>query len=281
MLTDTGALGLSLLAMRFGDRPPSPRKTFGYRRVEILAALMNGFALWFVVGLILHEAWGRIQAPPELSAPGVIIVAGVGLAINLVSMGLLHRHREENLNIRGAFLHVAADSLGSIGALIAGVIVWKTGWRMADPLVSLGICGLILLTSWTLVRDAIHILLLGAPAHVDYREVEKLLLSRQGVCCVYDLHIWTISSGREALSAHVVVPRGFDGARELLEGIVADLKNRFGLRHTTLQIEESHDLRNQRSGAHCAGRTDGAGCRYPPCRKTDTPETNRETKSDL
>jgi cobalt-zinc-cadmium efflux system protein len=245
MLTDAGALALSLLAIKIGEKPPSLTKTFGYRRFEILAALFNGLALWAMVGIITHEAYLRLQAPPEVNGRGMMAVAAVGLVVNLIAIRLLHAHKKDNINIRGAFLHVLADSLGSVGALAAGLIILTTGWTLVDPLISLGICALILWSSWGIVRDAVHILLLGVPVHIDYHEVEELILAREGVCCVYDLHIWTIASGREAVTAHVVVPDGFRGQSELLEEVVGSLNRTFGIEHATIQIEESHKIKEQ------------------------------------
>ncbi|MFO7605313.1 MAG: cation diffusion facilitator family transporter [Desulfurivibrionaceae bacterium] len=251
MLTDSGALALSLLAIKIGQRPPSLTKTFGYRRFEILAALFNGLALWAMVGIILHEAFLRLQAPPEVNGRGMLAVATVGLIVNLVAIRLLHSHKEDNINIRGAFLHVLADSLGSVGAMAAGLIVLTTGWTLVDPLISLGICCLILWSSWGIVRDAVHILLLGVPAHIDYRKVEQLIQEQDGVCCVYDLHIWTIASGQEAVTAHVVVPDGFGGQNEVLEEIGAGLARNFGIEHATIQIEESHKIKDQGICSSC------------------------------
>jgi len=263
MLTDAGALAFSLLALKIGEMPPSLTKTFGYRRFEILAALGNGLALWAIVGVILHEVYTRVQTPPEVKAPLMIAVAAVGLLVNLISIKLLHAHKDDNLNVRGAFLHVLADSLGSVGALVAGLIMLTTGWRLVDPLISLGICLLILWSSWGIVRDAVHILLLGVPAHLDFREVEAEILGHEGVCCLYDLHIWSISSGREALSAHVVVPDGYPRQKELLEEIVSGLDQRFGIGHATIQLEESHRIKDSRLKSMCSIDGGHNACTFP------------------
>lgn len=267
MMTDAAALGLSILALRIGAMPPSTKKTFGYQRFEILAALLNGLALWAMVGVILHEAWERLKSPPEISAAGMMLVAGLGLAVNLISIRLLHAHKDENLNIRGAFLHVVADFLGSVGVLAAGATVLLTGWTLVDPMVSLGICMLILWSSWGLVKDSVHMLLLGVPTHIDFRSVEEAILNHSGVCCLYDLHIWSIASGQEAISAHIVVPDGFEGKQKLLRDIVTGLKESFGVDHTTLQIEESHDMRDAQAAAFCRVMGKGGSCNYPPCSK--------------
>ncbi|MDW7712412.1 MAG: cation diffusion facilitator family transporter [Deferrisomatales bacterium] len=264
MLTDAGALGLALLALRIGQMPPSATKTFGYRRVEILAALLNGLALWAIVGVILREAWERFRDPREIHALGMMAVAALGLAVNLVSLRLLHRHKDASLNVRGAFVHVLADSLGSVGVLAAGVVIATTGWTLADPLVSVVICGLILWASWGLVRDAVHVLLLGVPPHLDLRRVERAILEEEGVCCLYDLHLWSIAPGREALSAHVVVPDGYSRQRELLDGIVRRLREGFGIDHATIQIEETHEMKSSRADTVCAVPGQGASCALLP-----------------
>lgn len=245
MLTDAGALGLSLIALRLGEKSASPTKTFGYRRFEVLAALLNGLTLWAIVGLILREAWDRVRAPEAVQGAGMFAIAAAGLLVNLATIAVLHRHKDENLNLRGAFLHVVADSLGSVGALAASILILATGWTLADPLVSVAICALILWSSWGVVREALHVLLEGVPPHIDFHEVESAILKTEGVCCLYDLHIWSIVGGHEALSAHVVVPDGYERQKDLLRTIVAELRDRFGIDHATLQIEESHDLRDE------------------------------------
>jgi cobalt-zinc-cadmium efflux system protein len=260
MLTDAGALGLGLFAVKLSRRPPSATRTFGWRRVELLAALVNGLALWAVVGVILHEAYGRLRAPEAVNAEGMMAVAALGLGVNLLSMAFLHRHKDHNLNVKGAFLHVVADSLGSAGALAAGVVVWRTGWTAADPLVSVLICALILWSSWGLVRETVHALLLGVPPHIDFNEVEGAILEGEGVCCVYDLHIWTIETGNDALSAHIVAA-GDDPAAwsAIAPALTAMLKERFGIEHATLQIEGGHGLKEERSGV-CRVDAGGGRC---------------------
>jgi cobalt-zinc-cadmium efflux system protein len=204
-----------------------------------------------------------------VKAQGMIAVAAIGLIVNLVVIRLLHAHKEENINIRGAFLHVVADSLGSVGALVSGVIILTTGWVLVDPLISVMICLLILWSSWGIVRDSVHMLLLGVPANLDYREVEQVILSQTGVCCLYDLHIWSIASGQEALSAHVVVPDGYGRQRELLEEIVEALHKQFGIDHATIQIEETHNIRDKRVGAVCRVDGQGGACAFPEGNRHD------------
>jgi cobalt-zinc-cadmium efflux system protein len=259
MLTDAGALGVSLFALRLGERAASPTKTFGYRRFEVLAALLNGLTLWAIVGLILREAWERLSTPLPIHGAGMLAIAGVGLLVNLASIAVLHRHKDQNLNLRGAFLHVVADSLGSVGALAASVLVLTTGWTLADPLVSVAICGLILWSSWGVVRESLHVLLEGVPLHIDYHDVEAMLLGTEGVCCLYDLHIWSIAGGHEALSAHLVVPDGYVKQRELLRNVATQLREQFGIDHATLQIEESHEMKEAfLSGSNGRCRVNGA-----------------------
>ncbi|MDW7771765.1 MAG: cation diffusion facilitator family transporter [Desulfobulbaceae bacterium] len=263
MLTDAGALALSLLAIKIGEKPPSLTKTFGYRRFEILAALFNGMALWAIVGVILREAYLRLQSPPDVKAAGMMAVAVIGLLVNLVAIRLLHAHKDESINVRGAFLHVIADSLGSVGVLVAGIIIMTTGWTLIDPLISLVICALILWSSWRIIRDAVHILLLGVPTHINYREVEENILDHEGVCCLYDLHIWSIASGHEAVSAHVVIAEGFGRQEELLKNIIESLHSKFGIDHTTIQIEESHTIKDQGINAVCRIDGQGRACAIP------------------
>lgn len=263
MLTDAGALALSLLALKVGQAPPSVTKTFGYRRVEVLAALLNGLALWALVGVVLREAYERLRNPQEIHAVGMMVVAAIGLGVNLVCVRLLHVHKDENLNVKGAFLHVVADSLGSAGALTAGVIVALTGWTLVDPLVSVGICVLILWSSWGLVREAVHVLLLGVPSRLDFQRVRQAILDQEGVCCLYDLHIWSIAPGHEALSAHVVVPDGYRNQRELLNCLVERLRERFGIAHATIQIEETHQMKDARLDTVCAVPGEGVACSVP------------------
>jgi len=251
MLTDAAALGIGLFAMKLGERPPSVTKSFGYRRFEILAALFNGMALWAIVGVILHEAYARITSPEAVNPVGMVTVASIGLLVNLISIKMLHAHKEESLNVKGAFLHVVADTMGSVGALLAGAAVWLTGWTLVDPLVSAGICALILYSSWGLIKDAVNILLLGVPEHIDYREVEEAIASAEGVCCVYDLHIWAITPGNEALSAHVVVNGDSSPQSKIAGDLALLLKERFNIGHSTIQLESDHGAAGCAVGGLC------------------------------
>jgi len=257
MLSDAMALGLSLVAIRIGKRFPTDRHTFGFRRGEILAALLNGLTLWAIAAIIFYEAVHRLLVPVTVAGTGMLLVASAGLAVNLVMAAILFRDRSASLNLRGAFLHVLSDALGSLGAIIAAVAIIFTGFYWADPLVSVLICVLILYSSWGLVKESVHILMEGVPRRVDTKAVEQALLRQPGVCCVYDLHIWSITSERAALSAHVVLVRAEDDRTELLRELNEVLTNEFGISHTTIQIESTHDMRPDFAGTICR---EGTSC---------------------
>lgn len=240
MLADVGALGLSLFAMRLAQRPPTAEKTFGYHRVEILAAFVNGLLLWLVVGLLFREAYGRLLDPPPVHGPGMIAVAAIGLGVNLSSLYLLHGAHVESLNVRGAFVHVVGDALGSVGAIVAGVLVLTCGWRLADPLVSIGIGVLILFSSWGIVRESVDILMQGTPRELSLGEIEQCLLAIEGVQRVHDLHVWTQTSGRYLLSAHLVVSASAD-PRRIVETAQGRLREGFGIGHSTVQLDHESE----------------------------------------
>jgi cobalt-zinc-cadmium efflux system protein len=237
MFADVAAIALALVAARFGSRPASPTKTYGYYRLEILAAFTNGVALAAVSLFILYDAYGRWLAPPVLER-GVLmtVVASGGLLVNLVCAWLLHGDHAHDLNVRGAWLHVIGDALGSVGAIAAGVFVTLKGWYAADPLFSALIAVLIIWSSWKLIREATNVLLEGTPAHINLAAVEGAILSTDGVEDVHDLHVWTITSGREALSAHVRHAHAAAPA-ELLRSLRSKLQDQFGVDHLTIQME--------------------------------------------
>ncbi len=236
MLTDVAALALALLAVWFSSRPATPHKTFGYYRLEILAAFINGVSLVVVSLFIFYEAYERWAAPPVVRSGVMIVVATGGLLINLFCAWLLHGDHEEDLNVRGAWLHIIGDALGSVGAIVAGVLMTFYGWYAADPLFSALISVLIIWSSWKLIREATNVLLEGTPAHINLAAVEDAILATDGVEDVHDLHIWTITSGREALSAHVIHGRTISQP-ELLKELRAKLHDRFGVDHLTIQME--------------------------------------------
>jgi len=236
MFADVAALTLALMAVWFGARPATPRKTFGYYRLEILAALINGAALILVSFLILYEAYQRWASPPLVRSTAMMAVAAGGLLVNLGCAWLLHRDRKEDLNVRGAWLHVIGDALGSVGAIIAGALMSAFGWYAADPLFSAIIALLIVWSSWHLIRESTNILLEGTPSHISLAAVEDAILETDGVDDVHDLHLWTITSGREALSAHVIHAYTVSQP-DLLKELRAKLHDRFGVDHLTIQME--------------------------------------------
>ena len=236
MLTDVAALGLALMAVWFGSRPATPKKTFGYYRLEILAAFVNGVALVVLSLYIFYESYTRWAAPPEVRSGAMILVAAGGLAVNLVCAWMLHGEHEHDLNVRGAWLHVIGDALGSVGAIIAGVLMSVYGWYAADPLFSSLIGLLIIWSSWNLIREATNVLLEGTPAHISLAAVEDAILDTEGVEDVHDLHVWTITAGREALSAHVIHGRTISQP-DLLKELRVKLQEQFGVGHLTIQME--------------------------------------------
>ena len=236
MLSDAGSLALSLFAFWLSSRPHSIRRTFGWYRFEIFAALVNGLSLWLVAGLILWEAIRRFQAPPAVKTGPMLIVAAAGLAANLVSGLVLYKTRDKGLNVRAAMLHILGDAIGSCGVLAAGFIIRGTGWLIVDPIISLFLCGLIIWSSWGLVREAFHILMEGTPDHLNLAEIDAAFRSIPGVLDSHDLHIWTVTSGFIALSVHFVVKTA-EEAPVVLEKAQAILSEKYGIAHSTIQIE--------------------------------------------
>ena len=241
MLGDAGSLALALVAVWMAGKPATPRRSFGYLRAEILAALANGVALVAVSIWIVVEAVDRLRDPPSPLGAWVLAVGVAGLCVNALTAVLLHRAGSRSLNVRAALRHVVADALGSVGVIVAGAIVLATGWTYADPIVSLAIAALVLATAWSVLRDSVAVLLEAAPRGVDAEEVGRAMAAVPGVREVHDLHIWTITSGFPALSAHVLCDGGADchALRGRLERL---LHERFGLDHTTLQVEHAPGL---------------------------------------
>ena len=239
MLTDVASLGLALGALWMSTRPATISHTYAYGRVEILVALVNGLFMWGVVAWIAIEAVQRLGEVAPVDAGPMLAVASGGLAVNMVAYGILHRGggvAERSLNLRGAGLHVLGDLLGSVGAMTAAIVIWLTGWTRADPLASLAIGILILVSSWRVVRDAVHVLLEGAPSGIDVGKLIEALRRVEGVAGVHDLHVWTITSGYPALSAHVVCDHG-QPRDMLLARLNRVLRERFAITHTTIQLE--------------------------------------------
>jgi cobalt-zinc-cadmium efflux system protein len=236
MLGDAVALGLALFAIWFARRPATAKHTYGFYRTEILAALANGATLVAIAISIMIEAFGRFRAPPEIRAGLMLLIATGGLAVNLLGLWMLHGHDENSLNVHGAWVHVVTDALGSVQAIAAGVLVWTLGWRWVDPLASVLIALLIVFSAWKLLRASTSVLMESAPGHIDVDEVRVALLATPGVGAVDDLHVWTITSGLEALSAHVLLCDD-RSPRALLTEIRAMLRTRFRIDHVTIQVE--------------------------------------------
>lgn len=237
MLGDVAALVLALIAVWFAGKTPSAQKSYGYYRTEILAALLNGLALVGLSIYILYEAFQRFTHPPEILSGPMLAVAVGGLVINLIAIKILAGSSENSLNAKAAYLEVLGDLLGSVAVIIASLIIMFTGWKIADPLVS-GFIGLMILPrTWTLIRDCVHILMEGTPAHVDVQKLKERLASVGGVLNVHDLHVWTITSGRDAISAHVLVDDTVqpDAILSTISGIA---QSEFNLHHSTLQVEQ-------------------------------------------
>ncbi|HET7271248.1 MAG TPA: cation diffusion facilitator family transporter [Rubrobacter sp.] len=240
MLSDNLSLGIALFAAWLAGRPATPEKSFGYRRAEILAALVNGMTLVAISIWIFVEAYSRLREPTDVLGGPMLAVAALGLLVNVAGALVLYRSGGENLNVEGAMRHVLADALGSIGAMVAAAVIILTGWRYADPLISIAIGFLILGSSWKLLRDSTNILLEATPRNLNAEEVGQKMAAADGVVEVHDLHIWTITSGFPALAAHVLVGRDEDchARRRELEELLA---HEFDISHTTLQVDHVGD----------------------------------------
>ena len=244
MLTDVAALGLSAFAMWMAARPSTPEKSYGYHRAEILAAVTNAVVLLLLAVWILYEAYRRAFEPPHVLGVPMLLIGLVGLAVNVASMKLLADESASSLNVRSAYLEVLSDAISSFGVILGGGIIWMTGWVLIDPLLSAGISIFIVWRTWGLLSQAVHVLMEGVPTHLNAKEVGQAMVGVPGVKGIHDLHIWTITSGLDALSSHVVVPVGED-RDEVLERLQSLLRDRFGIDHVTLQIVEERSDRVQ------------------------------------
>ena len=238
MLVDALALGLSLFAITLAKRPPTLNKTFGYHRAEIMAALVNGTILILVSIYIFYEAYQRFLTPPEVETPVMIIVASVGLAANLVAILLLRRMRHSSLNIRAAFWHIIGDTISSVGVIIAGIIIATTGWYLADSVIAVFIGGIILWGAIRIVKESADILLEAVPQHIHIHDIIKVMKDVPGVEDIHDIHVWTITSGIYALSAHLIIEeQTVSKSAEIIEAVNQSLAEDFEITHTTLQLE--------------------------------------------
>lgn len=236
MLTDVGGLILAYFAIKLGERNANTQKTYGYYRAEILATVINAVVLIGISLYVLYEAYQRFQNPPKVQSKEMLIVAIVGLVVNIVGMFILRQGSQESLNMKGAYFEVLSDMLTSIGVIIAGIIMLTTGWYYADPIISAGIGILIFPRTWVLLKDAINVLMEGSPTDVDIVQLRKTLSETQGVKEVHDLHIWTLTSGINAMSVHIIT-ENITNSNELLKTLTDKVKADFKISHTTFQIE--------------------------------------------
>ena len=237
MGTDVLALAISLFAVRLSRRPPDAKRTYGYARMEAIGALINGALLFIVAGYILWEAIGRFSQPPEVASTGMLVVATFGLVVNLISMRLLKAGSGESLNVKGAYLEVWADMLGSVGVIAGAILIKLTGWTIADPIIAVLIGLWVLPRTWILMRQAGNILMQGVPDGLNLEEVRKALAEFPGVTEVHDLHAWALGSKEAVLTAHVVGDDAKASGEQLRLSLIAMLDERFGIEHATLQIE--------------------------------------------
>lgn len=238
MLSDAGSLLLSLIAFRFAMRPPSARKSYGFHRFEILAAFINGAALFVVAGVILWEAAERLPDPPVVASGTMMGIAAIGLLANLVSAAILMRKGDVhgNLNLRSAYLHVIGDALGSVGAIAAGMLMQLFGWYMADPIISVLVALLILRSAWGVLTNSVHVLMEGTPQGIERNDIVNALAAIDGVEDVHDVHCWTITSGMNAFSCHLLIREDADG-QFVLQQAIEIMSGRFGIDHATIQVE--------------------------------------------
>lgn len=236
MLTDVAALALTLFAIWFASRPATSKKTYGYYRLEILAAFINGIALVLLSIWIIYEALQRWSSPPDIKGFELTLIAVGGLIVNIIAAYLLHSDHKHDLNMRGAFLHVIGDLLGSVAAIAAGILILSLGWLWADAVCSILISLIIIFGAWRLILESVNVLLEGTPSHINLGLVEEKILETPGVGGVHDLHIWTISSGIEALSAHITHDDSIVHS-DLLAAVRQKLHDNFGIDHLTIQME--------------------------------------------
>ncbi len=236
MFTDSAALAIALVAVKIGQRKADEQRTYGYRRFEILAAAFNAVLLFIASGFILWEGIKRIIEPAPVQSIGMMAVAGLGLIVNLIAMAVLVKGKEESLNVKGAYLEVWADMLGSLGVIAAAAMIWATGWDWIDPIVAIGIGVWVLPRTWVLLRDTTHILLQGVPKGMKLSEVRRSMEGVSGVASVHDLHLWSVAGDDASLTAHIVLVESHDG-ESVRVAVTAMLDARHGIQHVTLQTE--------------------------------------------
>ena len=237
MGTDVIALAISLVAVRLSRRPPDAKRTYGYARMEAIGAMINGGMLFLVAGYILWEAVGRFRQPPDVASTGMLVIASIGLMINLISMRLLKAGSGTSLNVKGAYLEVWADMLGSVGVIIGALVIKFTGWAIADPIIAVLIGLWVLPRTWTLLREAMQVLMQGVPAGLDMDALRAMMLSHPNVSAIHDLHAWALGSKEPILTAHVVISDGEIDVEQVRRSLAAALEERFGIEHASLQVE--------------------------------------------
>ena len=250
MFTDVAGLSLSILAITFAAKPPSAQRTYGYFRLEILAAVINGMLLFGVAVLILVEAWRRFSSPPDVASGEMLAFAVVGLAANLVSLLLLRPGADQSLNVKGAYLEVLGDLLGSVAVIAAALVITTTGWNYADPVASVLVALMILPRTWALLREAVDVLLEATPKGMDLEEVRSHIVETAGVVDAHDLHVWTITSGMPVLSVHVVVDDAAladGGGGRILDRLGDCLADHFDVEHCTFQLEPAGHASHERA----------------------------------
>jgi cobalt-zinc-cadmium efflux system protein len=236
MFTDSAALAIALAAVKIGQRPADDARTFGYRRFEILAAAFNALLLFAVAGYVLWEGIQRFMEPAEVQSTGMLAVAAIGLVINIIAMKLLSAGKEQSLNVKGAYLEVWADMLGSLGVIVGAIVIMLTGWQWVDPLVAIGIGLWVLPRTWTLLKDTTQILLEGVPSGIDLAELRAAIAATPGVAGVHDLHVWSLTSDDHSLSTHVELAEGAD-FEMVRSAVAARLKADYHIDHATIQME--------------------------------------------
>jgi cobalt-zinc-cadmium efflux system protein len=271
MLADVGGLALALLAINYARKPATPQRTYGFYRMEILASLVNSVVLVLLSVYILYEGFRRIFEPPEIQSLPIIIVAAIGLTINFIGMRLLssgnegggghshshndgnhknkqkkeigrggvEKHEQESLNVKAVYLETLSDTIGAAGVIIAGIVMLATKFYLADPIISIGLALFMLPRTWSIIKKAIHILMEGSPSNISHEEIKEAILQIKGVTGVFELHIWSITSGMHALSAHVVII-DTNKSQTILQEINSTLEKKFGITHATIQIEKYH-----------------------------------------
>jgi len=240
MITDAASIALALFAMKVAERPPSAERTFGYRRAEVLAAMLNALSLWLIAAWVLFEAYHRLQDVPEIEGGLMLVVGILGLLVNVAAAWVLHRSSKHSMNVEGALRHVMADLMGSVGVVISGILIVTLNWTIIDPILSVLIAALVAHSSWSLTVKVFKVLLEGVPDHIDVYRLCSEMEDVEGVTLIHDVHVWTISSGLEALTGHVLIDPSFEGDTEaLLRELRRIAHEDFEIDHVTIQVEET------------------------------------------